>query len=419
MELTTLYFEGKLDLKENSDKFIALIDAITELTPTELYVFLCSLNFLYGDAANDKYVFNYATDIRSILTYLMAFYTVDNFTGDARNTLADLFLAMEKCALIEVRADGLKAFRDQMTKLNASYSAMNAEEKALFNQIAGDCYQKYLALNAAYGNETHGDLGEDSAKFNELKDDLVDFFKILEIVYDANVSNEDKQYVYGLIFPLAEQILTAYNDLLQNGSADTVKALCTTEYTFGTVKMPIDSAIFRVKNEFYYNTANRTVSYGNGTISLWIIYRERTALRSFMIEVSDLLISYRDGKALDATMVKGIIEGFRALDGSDRSIFYMFGMNVYYDALLNFFTSQSVNETLARAILQMEIGYVEYLADTTDESRREYFKNIVENAKSQYPKNDSSLNQLIKDFYNFYLAKYNEAFKSESSDRAA
>ena len=79
MEIVTLYFENSLDPVAHKDKFEKMFSDMAELTPAELYAFISSISFLYGNS--DTYVLDYSERIYSYFTLFIALYEkeyVDN-----------------------------------------------------------------------------------------------------------------------------------------------------------------------------------------------------------------------------------------------------------------------------------------------------------------------------------------------------
>lgn len=427
-DISALYLEGKLNFELHEDKFTDLIDAMGALTPGEMYAFLCSLNLFYssyegtlssdGSTVEFDYVLNFSTKNFSILSYLLAAYTVNTFEGDARNIMVDLFTAMEKCALIEVRENGLADFRAQIATLKTNYALLSTADQALFDRIAGDIYTKYIALDEFYGNTVLPDIGDHTDDFNTLIEDIKQFYVFLNMVNGDELTDEEKQYIYGMIFPLSEKILTVYNRLLSTKNADLIKALSGFAFTANDFTLTIDKAIFSVKNVFYYNLVFRPIEIGSSSgtysTSLWTMYKDFDGLRAFMGQIADILVKYYNEQPVSAAEIQSLINGIRTLSTDETTVFYMFGINVYYDTLLDFFTTNDEAKENTRAILQLELGYIEYSKNPSEAGRVEYFKNIVASAKTAYEKLEGSMDSMLVEFYEYYMAKYNEAFPSES-----
>ena len=417
MEIASLYFEGKIDLITHADKFNNVLDKLAALTPSEVYGFISSLNFLYGESVNQKHAFDHnSSTVHSVLAYLMAYYDAKNF-GDSR-VLMQLLYVMETCASIEAKADGYAVFRTEMANLLTTYGALSDENKAKFNEIAGDLYTKYLTIYNSYGTSAP-DLGESTDKVNELKDTIADFYTIMGVIYNATAEDSTKQYYYGLLFALAEKAGALYTDILENGTDAAKASLYTVLYTFGEDEMTIDNAYFVVRREFLYNVVSYSYNYGTEQnpfqVSLWITYCDMAGLREFMVDLADILMATYNEQALNEADLEALLLAFRSLESYERNVLYLFGINIYYDALLTHFTTceGAATEEVARAILQCEIGYTEYLKDTTDASRLEYWASLMDAANTAWSAlsdtDKANINELLVEFYEYYIALFEAA----------
>ncbi len=415
MELATVYYSGKVDLIEDADKINAVLRDMAKLTPGEFYGFICSLNFLYGDPDTAKYAFDHNDQkVHSILAYLVAYYDVSNF-GDAR-VLMQLLFAAEKCAVADAKGEGFEAFRTEMETFLTMFGALSDENQRKFKEIAGGLYDKYVDIYNSYGTDYTPELGEWSDKYNDLKNAIADFYTVTDILSDTELTNDEKKYYFPLLFTISERAISLYSDIIENGTDAAVKATYTLKYTFGDTTTTLDNAMIKLKGEFYYNMVFTSLNYGTQenpiNISFWLSYSEMEDLRAFMISASHVLMAAHNDTAIDKAAVKSMLESFRALTDAEKATFHFFGMNIYYDVLLEFFTIDGTSSDLVRSILQTEIGYIEYMKDTTDTGRRDYFSKIIAAAESEYNKLDtqqqSELDQLLKDIYNYYLEKYEQ-----------
>lgn len=417
MEIASLYFEGKIDLIEHADKFNNVLDKLAALTPSEVYGFINSLNFLYGESVNEKHAFDHnSTTVHSVLAYLMAYYDAKNF-GDSR-VLMQLLYVMETCANIEAKEGGLNIFKTEMANLLSAYGGLSEENKLKFRDVAGDLYTKYLGIYNSYGTTTP-DLGESTDKFEELKSTVKDFYTIMEVIYSQTAENSTKQYYYGLLFALAEKANVLYTDLLENGTPEAKAALYTVEYTFGNNTLTLDNAYLVIRREFLYNIVSYSYNYGTEEnplqVSLWITYCDMVDLRAFMVDLADILMAFYNKEAISEDELEAILLAFRELESPERNVLYLFGINIYYDTLLNYFTTcdGAVEDALARAILQCEIGYTDYLKDTTDAGRLEYWASIMDAADTAWSAlsetDKAQVNDLLVEFYEYYLALFEAA----------
>ena len=424
LDIAAFYIKGqKLNLDEEQEKFNKVLADMAALTPGELYGFISSLNLLYGEADADKFAFDHNDNtVRNIFAYLMAYYDAYNFGTDAR-VLMQLLLVAEKCAIIEGRGSGYDAFAAEMVTFLEMYNGMSKEKQDKLQEIAGGLYDKYVAIYTNY-DATTPSLDESADDYAALKNAITDFYTILAIIYDTETDNTTKQYYYPALFAAAEKAIGLYYDILGGEDEGAIMALCTVLYTFGDKECTIDNAMIKLKGEFYYTIALRYQNYGTTenprNISFWITYSELANLRAFIESLSEPFMTFYGEKALSEAEVRAILEGYRALGDVEKAVFQAFGVNIYYDMLLDYFTSTGTKESLARAILQAEIGYVEYIKDTTDESRLKYFNDTISSAKSEYKKlsdtEKDSLDQLLKDMYNYYVEKHNQTLDTQNSD---
>ena len=417
LDIASFYVEGKrLNLDVEKDKFDKVLADMAALTPGELYGFISSMSLLYSEADADKYAFDYKDNmVRNIFAYLMSYYDAYNFGSESR-VLMQLLLVAEKCAIVEGRGTGYQAFADEMASFLTMYNNLEPEKQQKLKDIAGDLYDRYVAVYTNYAATTTPDLGESADDYAVLKDAVADFYTILEIIYNDQTDEESKQYYYPLLFAFAEKAIARYYNIVNYGTDEAVLALCTVEYDFSGKALTLDNAMIRVKNEFYYNMAMRFQNYGTQenprNISFWIAYSGLDGFRAFIADIADSLMKFCDGETLTAAEVQAIIDAYRQLEDNERAVFNLFGVDVYYDMLLDYFTSTGASDSLARAILQSEIGYVEFCKDKTDTNRLKYFTECMNKAKTEYDKlsetEKAELDPTLNAFYEYYLEKYNQ-----------
>ncbi len=416
VDLAALYVEGrKINIDEETEKFNAVLSRLGELSPGELYGFISAISLLYNEAEADTYAFDYKDNtVRNILAYLMSYYDAYNFGGENR-VLMQLLLAAEKGASMQMREGGYEAFTTAMSTFLTTYNGMSEEDQDKLQSIAGGLYTKYVGIYTNYGATTTPDLGESTDDYNALVDSVVDFYTILEIVYDQDLDNETKQYYYPLLFTLAEKSIRLYSKVL-DGTDAAVLALSTINHTLGEKDITLENAMIVIKGEFYSNMVLRYQNYGTQenprNISFWVSYSALPDLRQFIVDISDVLMAYYNEEEIDALDIKNMTEGFRALNDVDKAVLYSFGIDIYYNTLLSYFMQTGASETLVRAILQAEIGYVEHSKDKNDADRMKYFTDRATEAKAEYnklsPEEQENLDQLLKDIYNYYIAEYNK-----------
>ena len=135
MDLVDTYYGGKIDLVADADKFNTVLAKLAAMTPSEVYGFISSLNFLYGEEINEKAAFDHNSNtVHSVLAYLMAYYDAKNF--ESSRVLMQLLYVMEQCANIEAKANGLENFKTEMESFLKIYGQLSPEKQQLFMDIA-------------------------------------------------------------------------------------------------------------------------------------------------------------------------------------------------------------------------------------------------------------------------------------------
>jgi hypothetical protein len=327
-------------------------------------------------------------------------------------------LAIEKCASIETSSSGLEEFRTEMGEFLTKFNALSPENRDKFLGMARPLYNKYVDLYNTLGGTAIPDLGTSADKYNELKDTINDAYDVLAEIFKEGVEDSKKQYYYGLFYAVAEKAIKLHDDLLKNGTDGARKALVTVEYDFGANgTMAMDTAILKIKSEFYYRLTFMTLNLGTKdqplNVSLWLSYYALD-VRGFLTNASDTMLKFFRGEKIEKREITALISAFRELDNTSKSMLYVIGIDVYYDTLLHYF-SDSVDKELARTLLQTEIGCVEYYRDTTDTGRFDYFKKIITDAQTAYnalsTSEQDALDPILKEFYEYYLGIYNSISK--------
>lgn len=425
VDLAALYVEGKrINLDEETEKFNTVLTKMGELSPSELYGFISAISLLYSEADTDAYAFDYKDNtVRNILAYLMSYYDAYNFGGENR-VLMQLLLAAEKGATMQMREGGYEAFTTAMSTFLTTYNGMSKDDQDKLQEIAGGLYAKYVGIYTNYATTTTPDLGASTDDYNALADSVADFYTILALVYDQEADNATKQYYYHLLFTLAEKSIRLYSKVL-DGTDAAVLALSTIEYALGEDNLTIENAMIVIKSEFYYNMVFKYQNYGTQedprNISFWVTYSALPNFRQFMAVSADALMAYYLDEEISALDIKNIVDSFLALSDAEKAMFSTFSIitsqdggvsSMYYDMMFDYFVASGANETMARAILQAEMGYIVYAMDKTDTNRIKYFTDCMSPAKAEYnklsPEEQEALDQLLKDIYNYYLTEYNK-----------
>lgn len=425
MEIVTLYFENSLDPVAHKDKFEKMFSDMAELTPAELYAFISSISFLYGNS--DTYVLDYSERIYSYFTLFIALYEKEYV--DNTNTLPfrQLLKAMELCAQIGAKAT-VDEFRSAMNELKNMLNGndLSDADKAAFMEIAGDCYNKYLSICNTLS--APNDFAGYEDEYNELKNTIKDFFTIHNILFNTELSEEELKETskyYILLFALSEKAI-ALRESLNDAPEEVLNSLYVVKYALnGSNEMTIETAYAYLTSVFYGQLIRQNVSITqNFSISFWALYYSSTTLREFMADLASPLMAFYNDQTVDIEAVRALMSDFREMSASELALFAMFGNTYYYDMLLDTFSVEGndAHNTFVKAILQSELCYAEYIKDTTDASRIEFFAGekgmgaAIAAYNALGADGQNNLDQALKDIYNFYKGIYDEIKSSESDN---
>ncbi|MBE6619736.1 MAG: hypothetical protein E7625_00010 [Ruminococcaceae bacterium] len=415
IELASIYLEGKMNVKEQSAKFDAVLKDLAALSPAEVYGFICSMTFRYNESRGNALVFDYTDTTSNTLVFLLANYGAANLSEGARDSFRLLLASIEKYALVGIRANALSEFKDGMAQLIQQYNAMSAEDRTSFDRMMGDCYNKYLTIyNTCNRTETPNDLGVSKDTYLELKDAFDSFFDVLKLFNDTTQDEKTRQTYFPLLFALCEKSHVLYTDLLEEGTPEAVNAMFSVYHPLNDVNMTLDQAYSITRDFFCNNLIFKTIAMGTAEnpqeVLFWLLYSD-SALRPFMVKISDLMCAHVSDTYISASAVTQILSDFRAMNPLEQNLFYMFGFQLYYDSLHSHLSKD--DESIASfitTVLQAEIGYVSYMMDPEDPGRVEFFTNCMTPAIEAYNalSNKDKLPEDIKNMYNFYLEEYNK-----------
>ena len=142
-----------------------------------------------------------------------------------------------------------------------------------------------------------------------------------------------------------------------------------------------------------------------------------------MADLAAPLMAYYNEQTVDMDAIRALMADFREISASESALFAMFGNTLYYDMLLDTFSvegNEALN-TFVKAVLQSELCYAEYIKDTTDANRKEFFvgEKGMGAAISAYTAlgadGQNNLDQALKDMYNYYKGIYDEITSSSDN----
>lgn len=441
MEIVTLYFEKKIDiykLDDHKDMFNQLFADLAKLTPTELYAFISSVNFYYGPTG--EYVLDYSERFFSYFTLIVALYENQFISKTEVLPLRQLLKAMELCAQIGAKAT-VEDFRLAMGELEAMMNGndLSQDNKDAFMAIAGECYNKYLGIAKTLSVPT--DFGGYEDMYNEFKATLSDLLEIYNYITEQGLDTEElkaRNAYYLLFFALSEKANKLHAELTTNAPAEVINALYTVEYDFtGTNPSTMETMYAYLSSLFYARLMEGSFPLTSTfTVSFWSAYRNYPDLRAFMSDLADPLMSYYRNETPDMDSIRDIMAKIRTINSAnEKYMLSMFGNSLYYNMLLDAFTKDNSDlKTFVTNLLQAEIFYGDYLQDPTNKGRVNIFvkgqdvtneSGLVtgsvglEAAISAYnalgTEGQNSLDQALKDMYDFYTNLRTEILNSSNS----
>lgn len=430
LKLFELYNTGNLKLDEtNAQDFDDMLDALTALTPSEVFSFICSLKYLYEQSNGQYYAFDFSKTASCHLVYYLANYYVPKLPEAAKSTFQHLLLAMESYALYcifpEANAN-LTTFEGAISSINSTYSSMTKADQDAFDALVGDLYSKYLAIYNAMKATATPNIGDYQATLDEFKTTLDSFYSVMAYINDTTKTETERSNALIILFSLYEKAADLYDTMLKSENTDLVNLLYTGEYTNQETVMTYDTAMHSARNMFAYYMLSLSfqVNSTSGAVPmpLWEFY-SASALDEFLVEASYILNAYFSMGSVDSQHLYNTMEDLRNLSADDRQLLYRIGLNSYYNAVQGFlFSAVSGNITaeneadkenlmkLVTAVLTAEINYTSYELNKDKADYVKVFKDSVESAIALYSQiGDTELrDDIIGEAYEYYLARYNE-----------
>lgn len=415
LTLVDLNYKGELNIETHSAEFEATFNALAELTPIDVFGFISSLKFLYEQAGGEFYAFDYSENANNMFIYLLANYYMNALPEDARPAFQQLLLAIESYAnycAFGAETDALDDFKNAIESINDSYQSL--EDQDLFDSLLGECFAKYLNIYNALDNAPQLNSSWE-AKVSELESTLNSYIDVVNYIADTDIEAQYRNSAIILLFALYERAEDMYGELLASDNDDVLAILYTKEYTIGETKATLDTWFYSARTIFISYMLNSTFTEtdadGNEIVNLvWDIY-SASDLDAFLVEASYVLQAGFENTSLDKATVDAIIIAFRDLGDLEKNIFYMIGVQLYYNSLEAFYHSVFEDDEqaklLATAILEAEYAYYLYYAQNTDETR-EYFETQMTEAIDLYGSvSDFDMrDEYLSELYNYYLEKY-------------
>lgn len=421
--------DGKFIIGDHGDKFDAVMANLVKLSPSELYGFLSSLNFLYGNTNDPDLVLSKYNDesYLNVLTLLMHAYYTQELGSDVFPAFEKLMTAMESFALLGNKSTALADFKTAFADLNTLLADLSTEDRNKFDSHFDTAYKKYLEI---YNVCTAADgivLGANSEKlFENLADYINKIMELYEYIDGIEPNEEGKKEIksgtYALLFALYEKADAYYNEILKLGAADpALMALYTKEYTINEKALTLEKAHYLVGKRYagYMTAIALTLTSEDGTSKSYPAYEIylSTKLNSYLVVAADLLYAqyYNDFSGITKEYVLSVIDAFYATDMTSISFLRAFqGTDLHFNALSAYFaeTLKEDAETLAlmNKLIEAAKLHLEYAMKTTDEDAKNQFLTAMDEAIALKAAltNTGNFDTYLTKLYTEYLEAYNE-----------
>ncbi len=393
-----------------------VFDSMTKLTPTELYSFVSSMNYLYNVSHGSVLVLDCSKGVYSTLINLVAGYYYSTLPEEVFASFQDLLIAMENLSLLNIKESALDDFKTSMENIAAAYKKMSDDNKALFNQYFESAYVRYENLYKAVTDPDYIQMGEWEAKYNELLETIRNFETIYLFILNQDTSTEAKNNAMPLMFALYEKATALYDELCATDA--TVNSILFTEsFLVGDTNHSMEQYYFAMKKAFLNFMVSSGITLDSGeSYMTWDLYDSASSLNSFFALIADLMVSEYNGTLYTKGDIAELVSAFRALSPADKNVLFILGGNKLYYAGLDRYFNNLLNATDAEsgiisALLKTEIAYAVYENNTSDENLQAFLTQADELIKLYEGLTDAdAFETVVGDLYDYYTAKY-EALK--------
>lgn len=396
--------------EEYAADFRAVFDAMVDMTPSDLYAFVSTINFLYSSSKGTVLVLECQNRTYSTMMTLLRGYYINTLPENVFVAYCDLLLAMENYSLRGLRETAVEEFKSHMESVTAAYQAMSAEEKAAFDNHLGKAYSKYMNLYSRLNSEQTVDLGQHEAKIEELFVTLQKFDELMGLALSGELTPQEKTLVMPVVMALYEKARMLYDELATAGEVPACE-LAVREYVVGDLSVTLEFFYSAARNLFvsFMLSAGLEVDTGESYM-LWELYGQ-SAIRPVLARMADLLLAEYNKQVYQGTDVGNLMVAFRVLTPAEKNTFFILGINqVYYAALERYFcTADSSVSELVPALLKAEIAYAVYMYSQEDEAKADFltqFKAAMELYQKLENKDQIDVN--IRQMYALYEQAYKD-----------
>jgi len=354
---------------EYEAEFRAVFDDMVDMSPTELYAFVSSVNFLYDSSRGTVLVLECENRTYSTMMTLVASFYASMTPEEVFSCFQTLILAMENYSLRGIKDTAVADFSALMETLTAKYQALSQENKAIFDKYLGQGYTKYLTIYSRISAGKPVDLGQQEAILEQLMATLQKFDELMSYALGSDITPEEKNRTIPVAMALYEKACALHSQMMAMGG-DVACELVTREYVIQEITLTPDFYFSAVRNLFtsFMVSAGITINE-EASYMLWDLYSE-SAIRPLMQRIADLLLAEYNGQVYQGTDVGNLMMAFRVLSAADKNTFFTLGINqVYYPALERYFCNGHPElKSFIPALLQAEIAYAVYMHTPEDEN---------------------------------------------------
>ena len=439
IELYKVYADGKLagengefSVGEHAAKFDAVMSDLSALDPAELYGFLSSLNFLYGNSHDNLLVLSKAKEdgFYNTLSLLLHTYYSTELGEDIYAAFEKLVAAMESFSLLDSKDTALTDFTTAFADLNTLLSGLSNEQREKFNDHFEVAYNKCDSYYKAVTSTEELPLGATAADlFSKLSATVEKIIALNKYINSVEPDEEGKRTLksgtYILLFALYEQAESYYNEIVAMGDTDNALiSLFTKKYTINEKSTNLSKAFYSASRIYssYITSIVLTLTNDDGSTRKYPTYDvyNTTQLNEYLELAADFIYAqyYGTVPTLSLDYVKSVIGALYACDLRGVSVFRAFeGFDILLDGLTAFYNDELKDDAdtlaLANELVEVVKLQLDYIMNENDEEKTKAFTDAFLALKAKYEALESPA-----DFDN-YLAPLYEACAKSYTDATA
>ena len=416
------------------------------LSPSELYGFLSSLNFLYNNARENILVLSKYEDkgYLNTLSMLLNAYYDETLSDDAYGAFTKLMEAIECFALVSKNPERLDDFKSAMAEIKETYENFSDADRAAFDNNFGALYTKHLAIYNFYLDSLDVTLdAEVEELFTTLYDTVLRIIELNDYIgsfaddgegeeEDENEEEADGEKIapgtYDLIFALYEKANVYYNAIVNASEEnnDVLMLLYTKTYTVLEKEFTLDFAHHTVGGIFWYYVSNISLSAtdadGNAkTYNAYDLY-STTNLHVYLGFMADIMDAQHKGDftAITDEIFLSSIDALHGLNRSSVSILRAFGGHTLFFDGIEAYLTKTLSEDAETSAFALKLvdaarAYLEYALSGRAEAETEAFKGLMVELIAMREELSATENfeKYLEKFYNNYVDLYDKVLNPD------